>query len=274
MDIRIVVVTYNSAEALTQLFNSIDSDLKSRMLVIDNASQDDTKQLVNRNGIRLIELEENYGFSKAANIGARSAESRFVCFLNPDCLIYRQLVIEGIKYLENKPIACAVPLFHSGDEVVSGKQHGYTWLKLVADMWFINYGDNAVWRWLKKRRGFHNANWEWPYGTCLFIERELFLDLGGFDEQYFVYGEDIDFGQKLSKVHGDIIEIPMVVRHLVGKSTNISDSERVKLLNNFCISYGIRSYGLPFTGMILALSFPSRLRSLLPRIRHVRRQRH
>jgi N-acetylglucosaminyl-diphospho-decaprenol L-rhamnosyltransferase len=253
LDLAIIIVTHNSAKALAHCLDVLDAELKRGVVVVDNASVDDTLTVARNRGVAIISNARNTGFARAANLGAKSVSWPYLCFLNPDCQAERELFAQGLETIGMGVRRCAVPMLNEGiGRVIPGCQPGYTPLKLAADTLYSNYGDSPVYRWLQTRPRYHDPSWSWPHGACLFIQRDFFLTLGGFDEGFFLYMEDVDLGHRITAAGGEIVQLPVCLTHLAGRSCQIAGSMRLGLLNLGRILYARKKHGLPLS---LALGF-------------------
>jgi GT2 family glycosyltransferase len=259
MELAVILVTHNSAEPLDLCLGDIDEDLKPHVVIVDNASLDQTLVVAQRHGARVIANQQNIGFARAANAGARAADQRFLCFLNPDCLPSQELFLRGVQAMTANPCVSASPVLDEGTYgTLSGRQPGYTRLKLVGDMLRTNYGDNFLYRWLRARPDYHDRTWWWAHGACLFISRDLFLSLGGFDEQFFLYMEDVDLGRRLSAAGGEVVELDVRLRHLRGRSCRrVSAIRRLTLLNLGRVRYAAKYYGLTEALILGLIALPA-----------------
>jgi GT2 family glycosyltransferase len=146
-------------------------------------------------------------------------------------------------------------LVEGGSRVIEGRQPGYTTTKLLDDILSTNYGDSALCRRLRARPGYHDRSWWWPHGACLFIARRSFLDLGGFDDRFYLYMEDVDLGRRLATVGGEVVGLPVRVRHGGSEGARISPGKRRRLLNAARVRYAGLYHGrhwAAFLGLIAA----------------------
>lgn len=244
MDLTIIAVTHNSHGAIQELFACLDADLRAQVLIIDNASSDGTAEFARDQGVHVIRNSRNHGFARAANAGANAASTGTLCFLNPDCRPNHQIFMEGLRAVGSESPNCAVPsLNEPGGATLSGQQPGYTRLKLVADAILTNYGAIPLWHWLRNCRDYDDPTWTWPHGACLFVARDFFLRLGGFNERYFLYMEDVDFGKRLHDAGGRIVTLQCTLDHGRGKGSSIHRMRRLALLNMGRIRYASEVYG-------------------------------
>lgn len=265
-ELTVVIVTHDSRCALEENFEGLDRDLRDRLLIVDNASKDETAQLAASWQVQVIRSQRNLGFAAAANIGAGAARTRCLCFINPDCRPSRALLRAGVRAIAGQPRSIASPCIDEGPMgVIGGRQPGYTAWKLLLDTICTNYGGygSKLYRWCERRKGFHDPSWQWPHGACLFLHRSTFLDLGGFDEAFFLYMEDVDLGRRASGRGCHLLEIPVTVRHRVGESCQDSASPRRRWLNRSRALYARRYHGRWLSGGLAVLAAPAELVRLI-----------
>lgn len=204
-DTAIIIVTFNSA---AHLGACLDSCLRlapeAEILVIDNASEDDTlREAQSRPGVRWIANPENKGFAAAVNQGVRSTVAPFVLILNPDVEL-------------KTPLAALEEECRNGAGAVGGlllgfdgrPQRGFTLRRLpsAATLAFEALGINRVWPNNPVNRRFRcldcsfdgPCDAEQPPGAFLMFRRDAWEAVGGFDEGFHpVWFEDVDFCKRL-----------------------------------------------------------------------------
>ncbi|PWT88095.1 MAG: hypothetical protein C5B54_11190 [Acidobacteria bacterium] len=264
LDLTIVIVTYNSESVILSCLESLGERMRQNILIVDNASTDKTVSLIQDCGVNVICLEKNEGFAAAANIAAKAAKGKYVCFLNPDCTVGQNFFIEALAIIEKSSAACVVPSLLDEDGLkVEGRQPGYTRWKLVDNILQTNYGQNPVSRLLRTLPNYHDSTWFWPHGACFILEREKFLNLQ-LDARFFLYMEDVDFGRRLANAGGAILSVDHKVVHKSRQGSSISKRERLSLLNRGRIRYAKLYYGWPFAAFLQVVAFPgSMLRKFL-----------
>jgi GT2 family glycosyltransferase len=256
VDLAIVLVTHESRAVLAPCLDALGG-LVDRVVAVDNASSDGTLELLRSRGVRTLALGENVGFAAAANRGARAASARSLCFLNPDCEADQDLFRAGVAAIAGREDVCAAPRLLERDGVIEGRQPGYGAPKLVFDMVFSNYGDGSICRWLRARASFHDATWCWPHGACFFIPRALFLRLGGFDERFFLYMEDVDLGRRLTAAGARVVPIEREVRHRGASGSRIARRRQLALLNRGRVRYARVHHGPLLALLLAAIALPS-----------------
>ncbi len=174
-------------------------DEGAEIIVVDNASSDDSCQMVKTSfpEVVLIENHENLGFSKANNIGVMAAKGEFICILNPDTVLAENTFSKLISFAENQEnlgiVGCRL-IDGTGKFLPESKRNlpvvkvALQKMKGNATYYYANHiGENEI------------AKVEILVGAFMLLKRNVFNELEGFDEDYFMYGEDIDLSYKATK---------------------------------------------------------------------------
>ena len=197
--VTVIVVTFNSAHCISALAEGLRP--VPHVLVVDNASQDNTAQEVSQRLPRAlwVPLETNRGFGAANNAGVRLASTEFVLLLNPDCTIGIEAIEHLVQALDDCPQASA-----AGPQLIDRKglpDISYRWR---SDGW-SSRGPGASGL---ACVGFFT-------GACMLIRREAMTRIGGFDEDFFLYYEDDDLCLRLQDACGPLLLQPLArVQHL------------------------------------------------------------
>jgi GT2 family glycosyltransferase len=198
--LSVVVVTYNSAEAVAASLPALCAQLRpeDELVVVDNASADGTVAAVRRlaPAARVLVFTVNTGFAAAANAGARSAAGDLLLFLNPD----------------------AAPLPGFADAIRAPRGDWTAWMGLVRAGDGINSSGGVVHftgiAWAGQAPVAEPREVAFLSGACLAVPRTTFLDAGGFAEPYFMYQEDVDLSLRLRLAGGRLgIEPAAAVDH-------------------------------------------------------------
>ena len=237
--LSIVIVSYNSVKFLENCLKSIlKSGLKNNyeIIVVDNASSDGTSSLMAAKfkKIKYIPNRVNLGFAKANNLGIAGSSGKYVLILNPDTIVPPRTFSFLIDFMENNPAAgvstCLVELqngkiddaCHRGFPTPWNAFCHFTFLsRLFPGSLFFN-GYHLGYRNLEKIHQIDSCS-----GAFMMIRRNVGEKLGWFDEDYFWYGEDLDFCYRTKKTGFRIYFIPDVkVIHYKGISSGIKKHSR------------------------------------------------
>ena len=231
-----VIVAYNSGEFLRHCLAALGSG-PGEVVVVDNGSPDGETGV--RCGefpeVRLIERPRNDGFGSAANAGVAATTGRWVLLLNPDAWPIDDAVERLVEFAESRPgLGAAGPLLFDAD----GQPQRSTIRPPLAPaslaLWaaFPRALSGAYGMWRRatsvvRRDKMRPA--EFLQGAALLLRRDAFEQVEGFDENFFMYGEDADLCARLREA-GWGVELSPVARfvHLGGGSTR-ADTERMQL---------------------------------------------
>jgi GT2 family glycosyltransferase len=235
LDLSIVIVSYNAKNFLRKCLVSIFLETKNiqhEIIVVDNNSSDSSAKMVRKEfpQVKIVVNKENVGFSKANNQGIKiSKESRYVLFLNPDTIIRQNALEEMIKFMDSHKDAGAstCKLVMLNGEIDDATHRGFPtpWNS------FCHFSGLA--RIFPKSRIFAGYNLGWMNldsshkidvlaGAFMLVRREAGEDAKWWDEDYFFYGEDIDFCYMLKEKGWNIYYVPQIsITHFKGVSGGI-----------------------------------------------------
>ena len=230
--VSIVIVNYKVAPLIVQLLRSLaDAHLHERceVIVVDNASQDESEQMVTLPFplVTWIGLKNNLGFGKACNVGARRAQGAYVLFINPDTIISINTISECVSFLESHPQAGMVgPKILNPDGTLQASCRRSFPTPRVA---FYHFSGISRLFPGSERFGRYNLTYLDPddstsvdaiSGSFMFVRRPLFMRIGGFDEQFFMYGEDLDLCRRVRDEGFEVWYHPRTqIVHSKGKSS-------------------------------------------------------
>jgi GT2 family glycosyltransferase len=200
-----VIVNYRTPDLTLKCVESIlwmDVSAPSDIIVVENASPDNSADVLSRElkaGVRLVRSDRNGGFGAGVNIGAAASDREFVLILNPDTYFEDRSLAQALELFDRQPDIGVVGLnlVYPGGERQYSARRFYALLDVVGRRLPIG----RYWP-IKRRIDRHLmvSAWasgkpfdaEWVMGTGFIIRRELFARLGGMDEAYFLYMEDVD----------------------------------------------------------------------------------
>ncbi len=204
LDLSIIVVNWNTRELLKQCLTSVieqTQQLAYEIFVVDNASSDGSIAMVERDfpDVHLIKNDRNLGFSKANNQALVKASGRYLLLLNSDTRITENAFWPMIQFLDAHPsVGMAGPqlLNPDGTRQESCDDFPRRPMTLLRDKILDALQlQNHITRAGKMRRWDYSNNFSVDYliGAVLLVRRETFEQIGGLDEQFFMYAEDIDW---------------------------------------------------------------------------------
>lgn len=207
-DVSVIIVSYNTADLLAACLESVlaSQQVHSEIFVVDNASKDGSAEVVRKNfpAVHLVANADNRGFGAANNQALRICSGKYVVFLNPDTTVEPGSLRAMVAFMDAHPeIGLAGPRVLNPDgtrqDSVSLRYPGHRYG--AADLGALP-GEIAC-----------------VLGACQIASLELLHKLGGFDEDFFLYGEDQDLCLRVRKCGLEIGVIPdAVIMHHGGKS--------------------------------------------------------
>ena len=216
MDISFIILNYQSEQYLKKCILSIKknfSDVRHELIIVNNDTQALQVDFCKTND-QILNNYSNLGFSSACNLGAKKANGKILFFLNPDTEILDNKLTASLSFLEKESIGIIAPLLITAD----GRPQPWSGGKMITPL-------NTLAHNLTKKRHFLNSDnssikrLEWVSGAAFLIRKELFEKVGGFDENFFMYFEDVDFCKRVRELKKEIILFPQsVVLHHGGGS--------------------------------------------------------
>jgi len=236
MELSIIIVNWNTKQLLKDCIESIYRNaghIQLEIIVVDNNSTDGSQDLAKElfPGIILIENEMNVGYSRANNIGFEYSKGKYILFLNPDTLIGQETLRKVLKFMEENKDAAIVGCKHLNPDG-SFQPSAFGFIPLASILAYI-FGLNKLFKisWLKKLSKAKTV--DYVQGSFLLIRREVFKKLGGFDENFFLYGEDVDLCKRVWAAGGKVYYYPDAsITHYSGGSTK----NRPEVLKHFVSS--------------------------------------
>ena len=233
--LSIIIVSWNVRDLLRDCLRSLivdQGDLAMEIIVVDGASADGSAAMVADEfpSVHLIASDENLGFPKGNNVGMGVANGRFLLLLNPDTIVKRGALATMLAYLQSHPaIGLVGAQLLNGDGSVQSSRRRFptmataffesTWLqpfapRRVLDAYYvrdIDDGETAV--------GDADDPY-WLMGACMMIRREVLEAVGGMDEAYFMYSEELDWQRRINEAGWQVAYLPTAqVVHYTGKSS-------------------------------------------------------
>ena len=200
MDLSVIIVSYNSRFFLELCLSSVrvaTKNIKSEIIVVDNNSEDDSIKMIESlfSEVLLIENKINLGFSSANNLGVKKAKGKHICFLNPDTVVSENLFNKILEFKESNNnvgiIGCKM-IDGQGNFLPESKRNLPTISMVIKK--FIGLKNNYY---LHAISEDEIGQSDVLSGAIMLINKKEFEDAGGFNEQYFMFGEDIDLSYKM-----------------------------------------------------------------------------
>lgn len=234
MKLSVVIVSYNVSHYLLQCLDSLQRALRGidgEVIVVDNHSRDNSVALVHQAHpeVKVIENLHNLGFSKANNIALRQAKGEYALLLNPDTIVADNTICDCIAFLDLHPDAGAagVMMLNADGTVAPESRRG------VPTPLTSFYKLSGLCRMFPRSPRFGryylgHLPWHTPQqidivsGAFCMLRRSVLDKVGLLDEDYFMYGEDIDLSYRILKQGATNWYLPYPILHYKGESTQKS----------------------------------------------------
>ena len=234
-EISIIIVNYNSHPVIGRCIDSVYkyvSEPSYEIIVVDNASAPESVHFIKENypGVKLIENTENKGFGTANNIGVQQAGGKYLFFLNPDTILTNNAVIRFYDFLEKalpEVVSCGGNLILEDGSPATAYGNFPSLLKEWSDIGFRRFYPKYYNKHLCLGKACHKETnpFRVPYitGADIFILKEIFQKVRGFDERFFLYYEETDLFYRLNRMGYESYILPDVkIIHLEGLSMLIN----------------------------------------------------
>ena len=234
MDISIIIVSYNTRELLRDCLISIKlaiSNLKVEVFVVDNNSYDNTYEMVKNDSpwVTLIANKKNVGFSKANNQAINKAKGSYILVLNPDTILSSDTLDKMFSLMKkNKDIAvatCKVELPNGRLDRDCRRLYPTPWRAFTHFSGLSKIFSNSK-LFDQYQMGYISENTEHGIDSCvgafMFVRASAIKKVGLFDEDFFFYGEDLDWCYRFKKAGFKIVYTPITkIIHYKGAASGI-----------------------------------------------------
>lgn len=246
MKLSVVIVSYNVRSYLEQCLQSAQRALdgiEGEVFVVDNHSTDDSVEVVKCDyaWVKLMENKENLGFARANNIAIRQAQGDYVLLLNPDTVVGEDTFRQVMAFMDSHPKAGgAGVMMRNEDGSLAPESRRALPTPWVSCLKMIGFD---------KRYYMSHLPWEKPgrieviSGAFCFLRRKALDEVGLLDEDFFMYGEDIDLSYRLLKGGWENWYLPYGITHYKGRSTQKTDYRYVHIFYQAMLIFLRKHYG-------------------------------
>lgn len=261
IDLSIILVSWNVADLLAACLESIANgtgDLHVEVIVVDSASSDHSVTLLRERfpQVRLIEYAENIGYTRGNNVGMAAAEGQHLLLLNPDTEIVGDALTRMVAYMDANPTVGIVgPYTHNSDGSYQSSRRRFptrtlaffesTWLqpfapKALLDRFYVNDAPAE-----------QTLEVDWVQGSALLARREVYAQIGGLDEGYVMYSEELDWCKRAKDAGWRVVYLAEAhILHHGGKSSDQVVARRQILFNQSKLRYFRKVYGSSFAQIL------------------------
>ena len=242
MKLSVIIINYNVKDLLNQCLISVQnaiSGIENEIIVVDNNSNDGSQELLTTSfkQIKFHFLKENIGFAKACNLGYKNSSGEFVLFLNPDTIISPNCFQQCISFFETSIDAGAIGL-----RMIDGKgkflKEAKRGFPSPTASFFKLFGFANIFPRSKTFAKYYSGHLpeketnpvDVLSGAFMMIRKNVLEKVDGFDEDFFMYGEDIDLSYRITNAgYKNYYLGSITITHLKGGST----SYNLKYVNDF-----------------------------------------
>ncbi|MCL6462486.1 MAG: glycosyltransferase family 2 protein [Flavobacterium micromati] len=288
MQLSVIILNYNVRYFLELCILSVQNallEIDSEIIVIDNNSQDDSCEMMKTrfSHVKLIQNSDNFGFSKGNNIAVNQAKGEYICILNPDTVVAEDTFIKILAFAQRQKklgiIGCK--LIDGSGKFLPESKRG------VPTPWVAFTKIAGIYKLFPKSKlfdqyyaGHLNENQTGKVdilvGAFMLMKRDLYLEVGGFDEDCFMYSDDIDLSYVVSKKGNyNYYFHETTVIHFKGEST-IKDGTYMKRFQesmNFFYKKHLKSNGLGSVFFAVFMKIGIVFFSFVRKLRHQSQQK-
>ncbi len=236
-DISIIILSWNVRDllraCLTSLVRSDDTAQRRHameVIVVDAASSDGSAEMVRAEfpQVKLIASDENLGYSRGNNAGLRAAAGRYILILNPDAEVVGEALAQMVAYMDDHPQAGLLgPQLLYPDQTVQSTRRRFptlatgffesTWLqplvpRSMLDRYYArDLPDDAI------------SEVDWVVGAAMLVRREAHEQVGGLDEGFFMYSEELDWCRRMQAAGWKVVYFPLarIIHHEAKSSAQV-----------------------------------------------------
>ncbi len=268
MSVSAVAVSFNSSDCLPDCLRSLRSEGVADIVVVDNASSDGSIEavLASDPGVTVVATGANLGFGSGVNRGVEKATGDHLLILNPDTVVEPGTVKALAEALDRDPGLAAVgPRIENVDGTLYPSVRSFPNLWVATGHAFLG----LLWPTNPFSRRYRMLDWDhsrpaptvdWVSGACMLVRRSAFEAVGGFDEGYFMYVEDVDLCWRFGRAGWRIGYEPAGrVVHALGASSRLMPYRMIAAHHRSLLRFasktstGARRAVLPFVAAGLGL---------------------
>lgn len=288
MKLTVIIVSYNVKFYIEQCLNSLAKALdgiESEIFIVDNHSRDDSVNFLRRRyrNAGIIDCSRNLGFARANNIAYRQSTGEYVLLLNPDTFVGEETIRKAVAFMEEHPQAggLGVKMFNPDGTLAKESRRGlptpmtsfYKMCGLCA-----RFPQSRVFgRYYMSYLGWDEAaRIEVVSGAFCLVRRSATDKVGFLDEDFFMYGEDIDLSYRLLKGGYENWYLPMPIMHYKGESTHKTSYRYVHVFYQAMLIFFRKHYGhlgfwitLPIKAAIYTKAAVALMQMVVPYMRKV-----
>jgi len=247
IDLSIIIVNYNTVkllgECLSSIYKSITKSIVIEIILIDNNSTDSSVEYVQQNypSVKIVVNNYNLGYSKANNKGIKISSGKYILLLNSDTEVRHNVLDELTIYMDAHPdvgaITCRVNLPDGKIDAACHRGFPTPWASFS---YFIGLeklfpNSNIFGQYHLGSRNINNPHEiDSPSGAFFLIRKAIIQNIGFLDENFFMYGEDLDLAYRIKNAGWKIIYYPYVsILHKKKQTGRVSENKEFRKIINY-----------------------------------------
>ena len=250
--LSVIILSWNVRDLLRACLASLPlADPQVEIIVVEAASGDGSAEMVRVEfpSVNLIASAENLGYTRGNNLGLRAARGRYLLILNPDTEIMGDALAQMLAYMDAHPtVGLLGPQMLYPDGTVQSTRRRFPmlatsffesiWLQPIAPRSLLDHyyardlADDAV------------AEVDWVVGAALLVRREAYEQVGGLDEGFFMYSEELDWCRRMKAAGWQVVYFPpaRLVHHEAKSSAQVPAATHIRF-NTSKVRYYRKYYG-------------------------------
>ena len=242
VDLSIIIINYNVKEFLLNLLDSLRKAVKNistEIIIVDNASDDGSVEILREKfpNIKLIANKKNVGFGSANNQALQVAKGKYFLLINPDAIVREDTLVKMLEFFDKTPqvgiAGCKVLNPDGSLQLACRRGFPGPWTSFTKVMGLSKLFPKSR---LFARYNLTYLNENQTYevdaisGAFMMMRKEVYEKIGGFDQQYFMYGEDLDLCYRVQKSGYKVYYVHNTeIIHYKGESTKRSSLDETKI---------------------------------------------
>jgi len=242
LDLSVIIVNYNVKEFLQNLLYSVEkasTNITKEIIVVDNASDDGSAKVIKEkfSSVKLIKNQSNVGFGIANNQALKMASGEFLLLINPDAVVSEDTFDKMISFFKKNPdvglAGCKILNPDGTLQLACRRSFPGPWTSFCKVTGLSNLFPSSK---LFARYNLTYLNFDQTYevdaisGSFMMMRREVYEKVGGFDEHFFMYGEDLDLSYRIKQAGYKVFYVHSTqIIHYKGESTRRSNLDETKV---------------------------------------------